>query len=65
MVAALDIDEDDKPEKRVHVDLLRIGTKHLSDFMTNKTHKFFDIPNSHQDFLNKLPGSWATECFVY
>lgn len=58
MVAAKETEVDEEPDKRVHVDLLSIGTKDLSNLVTNNTRNFFVILDLHQH-LNKDPGTWA------
>ena len=60
MVAAMETEVDDEPEKRVtDVDLQSIGTKELCNFVTKNTRNFFDILDLRRDFLNEEPNTWA------
>jgi len=60
MVAALEIEVDNDPEKRIHVELQSIRTKELRDFVTKNTCNFFVILGLHQDFLTEDPATWAS-----
>lgn len=60
IVAKLETEVDKEPDKKARVDLLSIGTKELSDFVTKNTRNFFVILGLCQDFLNDDPATWAS-----